>query len=139
MAELHTAKGTKFGLDFDGSYGPLPQINTPVQTNTWSDFFRTRRIEPFLAAALSSGSLPDGFVTRIHAIAEHLENFGGPDPLPSLLHGDAQQNNFLSTDGGALLVDASPFYGHPENDLAMLDIFAPVPIAVSREWNAAGR
>jgi fructosamine-3-kinase len=51
----------------------------------------------------------------------------GPELLPVLVHGDAQQNNYLSTDEGAVLVDVSPFCGHPENDLAMIDVFEPVP------------
>jgi fructosamine-3-kinase len=51
----------------------------------------------------------------------------GPEPRPSLLHGDAQQNNFISTPAGAVAVDAAPYYGHPEIDLALLDFFQPVP------------
>jgi len=54
----------------------------------------------------------------------------GPEPEPALLHGDAQQNNILSTAAGAVVIDAAPYFGHPEVDLAMLDLFAPVPDAV---------
>ncbi len=127
LGSLHATTGTTFGFEVDGSFGPLPQVNTPVETNRWSDFVRLRRIEPFLDAALRSGNLPDGFMKRVHAVAERLHELSGPDPVPTLLHGDAQQNNYLSTDEGALFVDASPFFGHPENDLAMVDVFGPVP------------
>jgi len=44
----------------------------------------------------------------------------GPEPAPSLLHGDAQQNNFVSTDAGAVIVDSAPYFGHPEVDLALV-------------------
>jgi fructosamine-3-kinase len=43
------------------------------------------------------------------------------------LHGDAQQNNFISTEDGAVVIDPAVYYGHPEMDLAYLDYFQPVP------------
>jgi fructosamine-3-kinase len=54
----------------------------------------------------------------------------GPDPQPSLLHGDAQQNNFVTTASTAVVIDAAPYFGHPEIDLALLDFFQPVPTDV---------
>jgi fructosamine-3-kinase len=47
--------------------------------------------------------------------------------LPTLLHGDAQQNNFLTTASDVVLFDTAPYFGHPEVDLALIDYFAPVP------------
>jgi fructosamine-3-kinase len=44
-----------------------------------------------------------------------------------LLHGDAQHHNFVSTPVGAVVIDPSPYFGHPEVDLALLDYFTPVP------------
>jgi fructosamine-3-kinase len=44
-----------------------------------------------------------------------------------LLHGDAQQHNFVTTDDGAVVVDAAPYFGHPEIDLTLVDYFHPVP------------
>ncbi len=55
------------------------------------------------------------------------------DESPSLrllgdeLHGDAQQNNFVSTREGALVIDPAVYYGNPEMDLAYVDYFQPVP------------
>ena len=51
----------------------------------------------------------------------------GPEPRPALLHGDAQQNNFVSTHDGAVMVDSCPYFGHPEIDLAHVDYFQSVP------------
>jgi fructosamine-3-kinase len=47
--------------------------------------------------------------------------------VPALLHGDAQQNNFISTEGEAVVIDPAVYYGHPEIDLAYIDFFEPVP------------
>ena len=49
----------------------------------------------------------------------------GPDPVPALLHGDAQQNNFISTPDGAAVIDAAPYFGHPEADLALVECYHP--------------
>jgi protein-ribulosamine 3-kinase len=43
------------------------------------------------------------------------------------LHGDASQNNFISTGTGAVVIDPAVYFGHPEMDLAYLDYFQPVP------------
>ena len=45
----------------------------------------------------------------------------------TLLHGDAQQNNFVTIDTGAVVADVAPYFGHPEIDLALVDYFHPVP------------
>ena len=129
LAEMHSHTGATFGLaGLDGFFGPLRQDNRPVASNRWLDFFRERRLEPFRALAAASGHLPAELHAPLDALTDRLPGLVGPEPIPTLLHGDAQQNNFLTSPAGqAVVIDASPFYGHPENDLAMLDIFAPVP------------
>ena len=77
--------------------------------------------------AIRSGHLPVELVADVDCVMEQLVRHAGPEHVPTLLHGDAQQNNFLSTDDGAVFVDASPYFGHPEVDLAMIDVFEPVP------------
>ena len=47
--------------------------------------------------------------------------------MPTLLHGDAQQNNFVSTAEGTYVIDPAIHYGNPELDLAYVDYFQPVP------------
>ena len=47
--------------------------------------------------------------------------------VPTLLHGDAQQNNFVSTEEGAVVIDPAIYFGNPEMDLAFIDYFQPVP------------
>ena len=126
LGTLHRVTRPEFGLgDQRGFFGPLPQDNRPVPGNRWSDFYRERRITPLLRAAVDSGHLPPGLAAGVDRIAARLPT--GPDPRPSLLHGDAQQNNFVTTATGAVVIDAAPYFGHPEIDLAMLDYFQPVP------------
>ncbi|BCJ75558.1 hypothetical protein CS0771_51020 [Catellatospora sp. IY07-71] len=127
LATLHSARGDRFGLaEFDGFFGPLAQDNRPTDTG-WAGFYAQRRLLPRLRDAVGSGNLPAELATGVERLAADLPRWCGPEPVPSLLHGDAQQNNFLTTADAAYLLDTGPYYGHPELDLALLDYFAPVP------------
>jgi fructosamine-3-kinase len=128
LATVHQVRHERFGLDGPrGFFGPLPQDNRPVPGNRWAEFFRERRLLPLLRAAADSGHLPPGLAAGVEEIAARLPALAGPEPQPCLLHGDAQQNNFVSTADGAVVIDAAPYFGHPEADLAMLGFFQPVP------------
>lgn len=131
LAGLHRVTDARFGLlDTDGYFGPLPQDNRPVPSNRWADFFVERRLLPYLRAAVDSGHLPAQVAAGVERTASRGQDLCGPEPVPALLHGDAQQNNFVSTSSGAVLVDVAPYFGHPEVDLAAIDIFTPVPPTV---------
>lgn len=128
LALLHEIHDEQFGLaQFDGFFGPLRQANQPVRSNSWAEFYAERRLLPRLRSAVDSGQLPAELATGVEDIAARLPALCGPEPRPALLHGDAQQNNFLTTESGAVLLDVAPYFGHPEIDLALLDYFAPVP------------
>ena len=131
LAALHQAGGRRFGLgERPAFFGPLPQDNRPVPANRWADFYAERRLLPMLRLAVDSGHLPQALATGAGQIAARLPELAGPEPRPTLLHGDAQQNNFVTTEAGAVLIDAAPYFGHPEADLALIDYFQPVPAAV---------
>ena len=127
LAALHRVHGERYGLAGDGFFGPLPQDNRPVASNRWADFYAERRLLPRLREAVDTGRLPARLVPGIERLAARLPDLCGPEPGPRLLHGDAQQNNFVSTPTGAVVIDPAPYFGHPEIDLALLDYFAPVP------------
>jgi fructosamine-3-kinase len=128
LAMLHEVHQPQFGLaEFDGFFGPFPQDNQPVPTNSWPDFYAERRIRPLLKIAVDSGNLPVELTEGVERVIDDLPYLCGPKTQPSLLHGDAQQNNFLATPDGAVVIDACPYFGHPEIDLALVDYFAPVP------------
>jgi len=128
LAALHQVHDQQFGLEqLDGFFGPLPQNNHPVSSSRWADFYAERRVTPRLRAAVDSGHLPPNLAADVERLVTRLPDLCGPDPLPSLLHGDAQQNNFVSTPAGAVVVDPAPYFGHPEIDLSLIDYFQPVP------------
>jgi fructosamine-3-kinase len=126
LAALHQVHGEAFGLaEFDGFFGPLPQCNQLVSSGRWADFYAERRVLPMLRLAVDSGFLPAGLARGTERIMARLPVLCGPDPVPALLHGDAQQNNFVSTPDGAAVIDVAPYFGHPEADLALVECFTP--------------
>ena len=128
LGALHRVHDQWFGLDqLNGFFGPLPQDNRRVPSNRWADFYAERRVAPLVRSAVDSGHLPAGPAAGVDRLLRRLPELCGPEPRPTLLHGDAQQNNFVSAPAGAMVVDAAPYFGHPEIDLALIDYFQPVP------------
>jgi fructosamine-3-kinase len=128
LATLHTVRADHFGIvESDGFFGALPQSNRLVPSNTWAEFYAERRVLPLLRSAVDAGHLADDLAGDLDRLVHRLPSLCGPEPQPTLLHGDAQQHNFVSTDAGAFVVDAAPYFGHPEIDLMLLDYFQPVP------------
>ena len=131
LAAVHQVRGPRFGLaEFDSFFGPIRLDNQPVPSNRWADFYAERRVRPILRLAVDSGQLPAELASGVDDLLRRLPELCGEEPLPRLLHGDAQQNNFLCTLGGAVVIDPAPYYGHPEIDLALLGYFEPVPQVV---------
>lgn len=71
------------------------------------------------------------FRRRVRGLRETVENLiarlpelCGRDVSPALLHGDAQQDNFLTTTTGAVAIDPAVYFGNPEVDPA-LDEYVP--------------
>ena len=56
-----------------------------------------------------------------------LPDLVGPERQPTLIHGDVQQNNFISTETGTYVIDPAIHYGDPELDLAFVGYWQPVP------------
>lgn len=125
LARLHKSKGERFGLDSNGYFGVLPQDNTPM--DDWSSFYAECRLQPGLELAIESGQVPLAVIRQVEKLITRLPELCGDPVAPTLLHGDAQQNNFISTKDGAVVIDPATYYGHPEMDLAILDYFQPVP------------
>ena len=124
LAQLHKVKDNHFGLATHSYFGPLFQDNTPARD--WNSFYVARRLRPALRLAVDAGTLPPETARQVEQVIARLPELGGPPVVPSLLHGDAQQNNFISTEKGAFMVDPAAYFGHPEMDLAYVDFFAPV-------------
>jgi protein-ribulosamine 3-kinase len=125
LACIHKIKGERFGLERHGYFGPLYQDNTP--TSDWPTFYAERRLLPGLKMAVDSGNLPRDFIPRVEKVIARLPELCGPEVTPTLIHGDAQQNNFISSEEGVVVIDPAVYYGHPEMDLAYIDYFQEVP------------
>jgi fructosamine-3-kinase len=125
LASIHQIKGDRCGFERQGYYGPLYQDNRPLPD--WLSFYTERRLWPYFSAAINSGNLPASIIRQVDQLIARLPKLDIPECQPCLLHGDAQQNNFLSTPDGALVIDPAIYFGNPELDLAALDYFQPVP------------
>jgi protein-ribulosamine 3-kinase len=125
LARIHQVRGDRFGLDIHSYFGPLVQDNTP--TSDWAAFFAERRLAPALRWAVDSDKLPPAVIRPVEKLISRLPELCGPEVVPTLLHGDAQQNNFISTDMGPVVIDPAVYYGHPEIDLAYVDLWQAVP------------
>lgn len=125
LARIHSVKGTHFGLERQVYFGPLPQDNTPAAT--WPTFYGERRLRSGLRMAVDAGHLPSTVARQVETLIARLPDLCGPVVAPTLLHGDAQRNNYISSAAGTVVIDPAVYYGHPEMDLAYLDYFQPVP------------
>jgi len=125
LAKIHRTQGTRFGLETHNYFGPLYQDNRFI--DDWPTFYAERRLWPRFRGAINSGHLPMDVIKLVERLLVRLPDLCGPDISPTLLHGDAQQNNFISTESGAVVIDPAVYYGHPEMDLAYIDYFQPVP------------
>lgn len=125
LARIHRIQGNQFGLETNNYFGPLYQDNRPL--NDWPTFYAERRLWPRLMGAINAGHLPVHVIRLMESLLQRLPGLCGPEVQPTLLHGDAQQNNFISTEAGTVVIDPAVYYGHPEMDLAYIDYFQPVP------------
>jgi fructosamine-3-kinase len=124
LARIHSIKSDRCGFESHCYWSSLYLDNAPLVN--WVEFFQQRRLSPRLRAAVDSGHLPSAVVPHVEKLSARLHQLCGPSVEPSLLHGDAHQNNFLSTEKGSVMIDPALYYGHPEMDLAVVDFFAPV-------------
>jgi fructosamine-3-kinase len=100
-----------------------------------SSFIGTCTVDPspapdaasFYGARLTDLAARCGLERVVEPVVNRLDQLLPPGG-PVLLHGDLWWGNVLAgADGRAWLIDPSDHGGHPEEDLAMLAVFGPVP------------
>jgi fructosamine-3-kinase len=126
LARQHGHRGPHFGWSRTNFIGLTPQHNTPCAS--WAEFWQTRRLGPQLDAARGNGNggrLQSLGAQVVDAVPRLL---AGHDATPALLHGDLWSGNaaFLRN-GTPVVFDPAVYYGDPEADLAMTELFGGFP------------
>ena len=113
-------KGNGFGFGADNFIGSRRQKNT--WTDEWIPFFRDCRLRPQLKAAERWLDQRDRKLAD--SLLDHLDQYLIEPDAPSLIHGDLWAGNVMTgSDGRAWIIDPAAYYGHPEADLAMTELF----------------
>jgi len=122
LAATHLAGADSFGGPRDGYIGlaPLPNRTLP----TWPEFYASRRVMPYVRAAVDRKSLTAEEAETIEAVMRRIHELAGPDEAPSRVHGDLWSGNVVwGADGNVWIIDPAAHGGHRETDLAMLSLF----------------
>ena len=113
-------EGDGFGVGADNFIGSRRQKNT--WTDQWISFFRDCRLRPQLKVAERYLDQRDRKLAD--SLLEHLDQYLIEPEVPSLIHGDLWAGNVMTgSDGRAWIIDPAAYYGHPEADLAMTELF----------------
>ncbi|SHG89738.1 fructosamine kinase family protein [Ferrimonas marina] len=132
LARLHRDNAqSQYGFDEDNFIGRTPQPNR-WQSN-WSQFFAEQRIGWQLKLAQDKGHQFGNIDRWIEACAQTLRHH---QPQPSLLHGDLWRGNLGFVEGQGALFDPASYYGDRETDLAMTELFSPLPQDFYRGYDA---
>ena len=123
LAEMHRAPSAgspAFGWKKNNYIGAGHQVNT--WHDSWISFFRDCRLAPQFRDA--DRYFDAGDRQRADFLMSHLDSFLIEPDKPSLVHGDLWAGNVMAGKGGtAWLIDPAVYYGHPEVDLAMSELF----------------
>lgn len=121
LARLHKHSNQHFGLDHSNYIGSLPQRN--AFSESWADFFITRRIQPQLRLSRESGKTDKELEKKFERLFARLDEFFPAEP-PALLHGDLWSGNYMTGNKGeAVIIDPAVYYGHRYMDLGMSKLF----------------
>jgi fructosamine-3-kinase len=121
LAVTHRAGATSYGGESDGFIARLPLLNKPA--GTWADFYRQRRVLPYLKLARDRERISADDAARVEGVVAKLADLV-PEEGPARLHGDLWNGNVLwGTEQRVWVVDPAAHGGHRETDLAMLALF----------------
>lgn len=139
LAAVHCFHETdRYGLAHDNYIGMGVQRNG--WCDSWIEFFRVYRLEPQIKQAADSGLLPGRMRKRLSLICDTLTRYLREPAHPVPVHGDLWSGNYLFNKAGEpYLIDPAFYYGDPEVDLAMTELFGGFPPAFYRGYaEAAG-
>lgn len=127
MAAQHSIGNDSFGWVGDNFIGRTRQLN-PKATD-WGGFFTQARLQPQLQLAINNGLNPSAVDLVIGAIDRTNDLFREQQIKPALLHGDLWSGNvgFDTVSERSMMFDTAPYFGDPESDLAMTELFGRFP------------
>lgn len=125
LAKLHQnyAPDGLFGLDRDNHIGLMPQLNT--QKEEWIQFYYEYRGLKLLIKGSEMGLFT---IAELKLWDQLVKKYSEECPQPkkaSLIHGDLWTGNmsYHSMNGKSIVYDPAIYYGNPEMDLAMTNLF----------------
>ena len=111
-----------FGFDTDNYLGATRQVNSP--TTSWIEFFRDHRLGYQIDLAEGLGHANRTMSRAVRGVMERLNDLILEPDKPALLHGDLWAGNYMVGEAGEpVIIDPAVYYGHPEADLAMTELF----------------
>jgi fructosamine-3-kinase len=133
LAALHQVGGSnQFGWQSENVIGSTPQLNP--WTESWAEFFAEQRIGYQLRLARrKGGNFPDPatITSQVTALLQDRQ------PQPALVHGDLWSGNAaILTTGEPVILDPATYYGDPEVDIAMTELFGGFPAGFYQGYNA---
>ena len=140
LAALHRAPVATdgeppFGYRYDVMIGGLPQINE--RWDTWTAFFRWKRLWTAAWLAARSGRLAAATMPRIERLGARLGDWLGEPVQPALIHGDLWTGNVLCRRGHVVaVIDPAVSWSHPEIEIAFTALFGGFPAAFQKRYFA---
>lgn len=126
LAALHDTPAPHYGTTGPLYLGPvpLPAPDPPVTDPAgWSTFHVEHRLLPLLRLAVDRGHLAPADSRAVEEACARLPELAGPPQPPAVVHGDLWSGNILWSTDRPWLIDPCAQGGHPETDLAFLELF----------------
>lgn len=123
LKSLYATRKEYWGYSLNNFIGRLNQNNS--RHKSFEEFWWLDRIEPQLRLARKRGLLNSAdSKTAEHLVTSLSQKWNLNKCGPRLIHGDLWNGNVLGDESGeAVLIDPSVSFAHPEQDLAMLELF----------------
>ncbi|MAZ89392.1 MAG: fructosamine kinase family protein [Cellvibrionaceae bacterium] len=123
LAQMHKASTPGYyGFDAPSYCGFTFQPHN--HCDNWAEFFATRRIGHQLSMFYGQGIESKQISPYVEVIRARL---AGHQPRAALVHGDLWQGNIGFHKDSPVIYDPACYYGDPETDLAMTELFGRLP------------